>query len=147
MTNYFVLQAIYFASISLGLIGCSKNIQTIELGKTSRAELLLYRGEPQAIEKPQSSIEVMVYDKDLKYQISDNLVTHSMRNPTEAELHFLYWQNKFKNCETQLIEQASDPSAHMLPNKEFKCDSLGLSIIYDPNVDQVIRIIEYAQKN
>lgn len=134
-----------FSLMLIFAIACGERSTRIKYGSTSRAALVSLKGEPQSIEKPISNAEVLIYADDEKYQISQDVVVAGFRNPSNDERSLLYWRHQFKDCSTSFKEMQK-PDTHLHALKELTCAKSGLSVIYDPNVDRVTRVVEHAEE-
>jgi|688.fasta_scaffold1085508_1 hypothetical protein len=134
-----------FSLMLIFAISCGERNTRIKYGSTSRAALVSLKGEPQTIERPISTAEVLIYENDEKYQISQEVVVAGFRNPAKDERSLLYWRHQFKDCVTSFKEMQK-PDNHLHALKELSCAKSGLSVIYDPNVDQVTRVVEHAEE-
>ncbi|MBY0517107.1 MAG: hypothetical protein K2P81_09375 [Bacteriovoracaceae bacterium] len=141
----------YFKSSFVVLIvlasACGAPKQSVQFGKTTKAGLIEMKGEPESTEKPvaKSDLSVLVYEEDQKFQIENDLVVAGFRKPVNDETSLLYWRHKFKNCQTS-FQELKKLDNHLRPEKELKCEKTGVSVIYDPNSDQVTRIVEQAHE-
>ncbi len=129
----------------LTLAACGAKKEGIRYGETTKAALVSEVGEPISVESPRPSVEILKYDGDQKYQVQSDLVVAGFRNPQSEEKALLYWRHKFKDCKTEFTELA-ETKTHLKAEKQLRCASLGLSVIYDPNIDQVTRIVESAHE-
>jgi len=131
-----------------GLLSCSGGRSSaVKYGVTTLEQLKAAKGEPHSIQTAtaQQPQQVLVYADDEKYQVENNVVTTSFRNPTDEESSLLFWRHKFKECVTSYTEIPGPPDAHTPAQMELKCPAQGLSAVYDPHTDAVIRVVEYAQ--
>ena len=129
-----------------GLASCADPAPQIRYGETTKAALVSEKGQPQSTERPQGrEVELLVYPDNQKYQISRDVVVAGFRDPSSEERSLLYWRHQWKDCATSFTDLAA-PESHLRPEKELKCPASGLSVIYDPNIDQVTRVVEHAQK-
>lgn len=126
--------------------GCADSKAPIKYGETTKAALLSDKGQPVSAEKPlaNSTTEILVYPDNQKYQVSNDVVVAGFREPSADEKSLLYWRHRFKDCPTT-FEALNEPANHLHPEKELKCARDGVSVIYDPNTDQVTRVVEHAQ--
>ena len=127
------------------LMGCADSSSKIRYGETTKAALIAEKGQPTATEKPGGLVagEILIYGEEQKYQVSRDVVVAGFRNPTSEERSLLYWRHQLKDCATTFLDVAAADS-HLRPEKELKCAALGLSVIYDPNIDQVTRVVEHV---
>jgi hypothetical protein len=128
-------------------VACGAPKQSIQYGKTTKSALVEMKGEPESVERPidKSDISVLVYEENQKFQISNDLVVASFRMPVSDETSLLFWRHKFKDCPTSFLDLKKADN-HLKAEKEFKCEKTGISVIYDPNSDQVTRIVEQAHE-
>lgn len=144
------MRLMLFMALSLGLLGCSGPKRSeVKFGLTTAAQLKESKGEPvslQSLDKEQVG-QVLVYPKNEKFQINkEEIVVASFRDPTENERSLLYWRHQFQGKETSFSEIKTTAESHTGPEMELKCPSLGVSVIYDPNVDAVVRVVEHASQ-
>lgn len=134
----------YSVLLTLAL-ACGEKSQSIRYGETTRAALITEKGEPERVEKPIEASEVLVYPDNQKFQVTNDVVTAGFRDPSPEETSLLYWRHRFQTCTTSFNElQKSD--THLKALKELSCPSEGTSVIYDPNTDQIIRVVNHAEK-
>ena len=137
-----------YVFVLLALAGaCADSKAPIRYGETTKAALLADRGQPSEAQKPLpgKDTEVLVYHDNQKYQVTNDVVVAGFREPSSDERSLLYWRHRFKDCPTTFVA-LNKPTSHLHPEKELKCDRDGMSVIYDPNTDQVTRVVEHAQK-
>jgi hypothetical protein len=127
-------------------MSCSGQSPLVEFGKTSRSQLKSQLGEPQRVENPAPKVEVLVYEDNKKFQIQEDTVVAGFREPTEEEKVLLYWRHQFRDCATTTTELAKPAESHLQAEKQLSCEAQGISVIYDPNIDQVTRVVEHAKK-
>lgn len=129
----------------LTAVSCAEQVRSVQFGKTSKRELQAQMGEPIKVENPLPQVEVLSFEGDSKYQIQDDIVTAGFRNPNEEEKSLLYWRHAFRDCQTTFTELSKPKDSHLHAEKQLSCIELGLSVIYDPNVDQVTRVVDHAK--
>lgn len=130
------------------LASCGNKVteSVVTVGKTSFNELKSLMGEPKRIDKDKNDTKlVAVYSDDQKYQVENQVVVAQFRAPYEAEKSFLYWKHFCRNEETTLRDLESKKETHQKPEQEFSCKASKVTVIYDPNIDQIVRVINYAQ--
>jgi len=127
---------------------CADSKAPITYGKTTKAALMADRGSPESTEKPieGSPVEMLVYEDGEKYQVSGDVVVAGFKRPSEEESSLLYWRHKLKDCPTTFEVIGDQAASHLHAEKELKCARDGISVIYDPNVDKVVRVVEHAEK-
>lgn len=118
------------------------------LGLTSKKELQAQLGEPLKTElTPQTKKEILTYENEIKYQVDNEVVVAKFRNPkNENEKSFIFWRHQFRGKKTTLRNVPSTLKTDLKPEQEYICLEEGITIIYDPNSDQVVRIYEYEKK-
>ncbi|MFP5490696.1 MAG: hypothetical protein ACLGG0_04305 [Bacteriovoracia bacterium] len=126
-------------------MACGEKSTRVKYGLMTKAALISEKGEPQSVEKPTSTAEVLVYADNQKYQVSKDVVIAGLRDPSVEERSLLYWRHQFKDCSTTFKEMKK-PDNHLHASKELSCAKLGLSVVYDPNIDQVTRVVEHAEE-
>jgi hypothetical protein len=127
---------------------CADSKAPITYGSTTKAALVAEKGAPQASEKPiaGSPVEMLVYENGEKYQVSGDVVVAGFKEPLEEESSLLYWRHKLKDCPTTFEVIGDQAASHLHAEKELKCARDGISVIYDPNIDKVVRVVEHAKK-
>jgi hypothetical protein len=125
--------------------GQAKNIF---LGLTTKKELKQEQGEPLKIEQVSSGKkEILIYPEDVKYQVEDEIVVAKFRTPqTDEEKSLIYWRQKFKNKKLTVSEIKVEKQSHLKPEQEMIWAEMGVTVVYDPNIDLVVRIFEYEAK-
>ncbi len=110
------------------------------------SQLVAEKGEPSEKEAtPMKDVTIFKYDNNEKYQVKGEIVTNKFRDPTTDERSLQYWKHKFKDCETtdMKIAEVTDDT---IPESEFKCGKLGLSVIYTEGSGFVSRVVEHEKK-
>ena len=90
-------------------------------------------------------MEVLSFKDNQKFQIQNDVVMAGFRNPTEEEKSLIYWKHALRDCETTYTELFKPKDSHLKAEKQLSCAELGVSVIYDPNVDQVTRVVDHAK--
>lgn len=137
-------------ALFLGLLSCSgPKSNGVKFGVTTAAQLKESKGEPvslQPLDEGQVG-QVLIYPENEKFQINkDDIVVASFRGPTANERSLLYWRHKFQGKETSFKEINSISQSHSAKEMEFKCPSLGESVIYDLNLDVIVRVVEHESQ-
>jgi hypothetical protein len=128
-------------------VSCAPKPSKLRFGVTTKSELIELKGEPLDETKfSQQSVEVLTFENDEKYQIKKDVVESSWRRPTEEEKSLLHWKYKYKNeaVDFKPYEDGKQKS-HEDRTVQYLLDNKGLTIVYDPQIDQVVRVLEYAQ--
>ncbi|MFP5457272.1 MAG: hypothetical protein ACLGG7_00940 [Bacteriovoracia bacterium] len=133
----------YSVLLTLAL-ACGERSQSIRFGETTRAALITEKGEPERVEKPIEASEVLVYPDNQKFQVTNDIVTAGFRDPSPEEASLLYWRHRFKDCATT-FKELQKSETHVRALKELSCPTEGVSVLYDPNTDQVIRVVNHAE--
>jgi hypothetical protein len=125
-------------------VACGNKSKTIKYGEITSADLVALKGEPIK-EEPLSSpnSKMFIYENNEKYQINDGVVVNSFRTPVGDERMLIHWKHKYSDCTFQ-ITKLDQKVLHQKVEEEHKCVSAGVSVIYDPNIEQVVRVVEYA---
>lgn len=126
-------------------VSCAEQVRTVHYGKTSKRELQTQMGEPIKVENPLPQVEVLSFEDNSKYQIQNDIVTAGFRNPSEEEKSLLHWRHILRDCQTTFTELSKPKDSHLQAEKQLSCSELGISVIYDPNVDQVTRVVDHAK--
>lgn len=126
------------------LVACGNKSKSIKYGEITSADLVAIKGEPikeEALSTPDS--KMYIYEDNEKYQIKNDVVVNSFRTPVGDEKMLIHWKHKYSTCIFE-ISQLDQKVLHQKPEQEHKCVSAGISLIYDPNIEQVVRVVEYA---
>ena len=134
-----------FLILSFLLSSCGPGPFKLDFGKLSSKDLKSQMGEPVRVETNQDGKEVYVYPEEQKFQVNDEIVEAKYRKPTPQEEYLLYWRHKFKKKKTVLKRLPVPKDSHLMAEQELSCPEEGITIIYDPNIDKVVRIFEYAK--
>jgi hypothetical protein len=124
---------------------CGPGPLKLSLGKLSSKDLKTQMGEPVRIESNQDGKEVYVYPEEQKFQVNGETVEAKYRKPSPEEEFLLYWRHKFKKKKTVLKRLPIPKDSHVMAEQELSCPEEGITIIYDPNIDKVTRVYEYAK--
>jgi hypothetical protein len=91
--------------------------------------------------------EVVTTASDEKYFLKDHRVVSSSRRPKSLEQRLMYWRVYFQgHLYREEVIPGHDRRAHSLPFRQLACDSLGMGVLYDPNIEQVMRVFYYGKK-
>jgi hypothetical protein len=136
--NIFILLAL--------LVSCSKHeMQEIIPGETTITEAIDILGEPMEVKTSSfNARDEMFHFEQGVLQVEKKQVKVIFRNPIEEEEKNLqYWREQHK-------ESSSTWNALRAPSGlgqfELKYPSEGVAVIFDSNIDKVIRIIKYEPK-
>lgn len=128
-------------------VSCAANKRETHYGKTTVPELILLKGEPLKEEAiPVKDGKIFLYSDNLKFQIKNNVVTHSYRNPTNDESTLIFWKHAFKNCNPTNEKISQKNNGHELIEFLMKCDAQGIGVVYLADSETVLRVIEYEKK-
>ncbi len=127
------MRSFLFLTMLFVLNSCGQKHLSVKYGKTTKAALISMQGPPLKEED-----SVLYYPDDLRYQVESNIVTTGFRTPHEEEKELLYWQRKFKECET--YEKKISPE-----ERELGCPKAGISIVYVCGSEFISRIVEYEK--
>ncbi len=122
------------------LIACAEK-RSIKPGMTSRSALVEIKGEPLKTEEVPSG-EVLTYKDNEKFQVSDDKVSASFRDPTGDERNVLFWRHQFRECDSKEIPLSEET----IPEMELSCATMGKSVVFVKNSGKVTRISEYERK-
>jgi hypothetical protein len=129
--------------VLLFVAACSAEKSRVQVGVTSAAQLVEQLGSPQSIEAPAPGVQSYVFEQDVKYQVQDEVVVAQMREPVGEETSLIYWRHQFRDCATTFAPLGSS-DGHLEELMELACPEKGLKIIYDPNVEKVVRVVQHA---
>lgn len=130
----------------LALAACGVKHTPIDYGKTTVSDLIAAKGEPiedKAV--PVEDSKMLIYPKNEKFQVKDNIVHYGFKEPSGDERTLLYWKHKFRDCDTT-TRQISKHQGHQLPEYELNCRAQGITVIYTENSEFVSRIVEHEKK-
>ena len=126
--------------IFLLLIACGEK-KSVEPGITSRGSLIKIKGEPLKTEQVPSG-EILTYKENEKFQVTENKVSASFRDPSGEERNVLFWRHHFRECEVKEVPLSEEA----IPEIELSCASFGKSVVFVKNSGKVTRISEYERK-
>lgn len=127
------MRSLLFLYMFFVLLSCGQKHLSVKYGKTTKASLISMQGPPL---KEEAS--VLFYPNDLRFQVESNIVTTGFRTPHEEEKELLYWQRRFKECET--YEKKISPE-----ERELGCPKAGVSVVYVGGSEFVSRVVEYEK--
>ena len=126
---------------------CAANKREAQFGKTTTAELVVLKGQPLEEETiPLEGAKILIYEDDEKFQVENDVVTHSFRNPTTDESNLIYWKHAYKGCAATNEVISKETDGHQLVEYLMKCDAEGTGVIYKDQSDKISRIIQYEKK-
>lgn len=127
--------------------GRSRPESKIQLGQSTRAQVVEEKGEEGKEEKipVKDAVSVSFSDGD-RIQFKNDIAVVRFSEAVGDEKSLLWWKHKFKDCATTTTTLEHVKHAHVLPEKEFKCASEGLSIIFYEGSDVVVRVVEIEKK-
>jgi hypothetical protein len=132
---------------NLVLSSCGTKSSPINMGVTTRSELVAIKGEPIREDSiPVKDGQLLVFSDEEKYQLSGDVVVHSFRNPKGDESLVIFWKHKFKDCLTTIKKISPLVNSHTPPEIEYACPEQGLTVIYSEGSDSISRILEYEKK-
>ena len=128
-------------------VSCAANKKEAQYGKTTVPELIILKGEPLKEEPiPVEGGKILIYEDNEKFQIKNNVVTHSFRNPTVDESNLIYWKHAFKDCDSTTTVISEITSGHELAEFLMKCDAMGIGVVYFDRSEVILRVMEYEKK-
>lgn len=125
------------------LAACSAEKSRVKVGLTSSAQLVEQMGQPQRVDEPATGVQSFVYPNESKFQVQEGVVVAEMREPVGEEVSLIYWRHQFRDCTTSFNSLGSSDD-HSESLMELACPSMGLKIIYDENIERVIRVVHHA---
>lgn len=132
----------------LSACGDKATTKVVQLGRTTLSELKTLLGEPKRVDTFKtpalSSSQIVVYNENQKYQVEDDKVVATFRAPFEQEKSLLYWKHRCRNERTTFRSLKRKVDNHLKAEQEFACKQSRITVIYDPNVDKVVRVINYG---
>lgn len=130
--------------LSLFLVSCGNKSKSTKYGEMLVSDLVASKGEPEKKETLSGAErEMYVYEDNEKFQIEKGIVVNSFRTPHGDEKMLIHWKHKYPDCRFE-IKKLDQKVIHQKVEEEYKCLSAGISVIYDPNIEQVVRVVEYA---
>jgi hypothetical protein len=121
------------------LISCGEK-QSIRIGESTKADIVQLKGEPlKTVAVP--SGEVLTYKDNEKFQITDNKLAGTFRDPVGDEKNVLFWRHTFRDCDTS--EKAL--SQETIPEIELACAKKGQSVVFLKGSGKILRISEYER--
>lgn len=123
---------------------CGNKSKSIRYGEMTTSDLVALKGEPLKEEKlsgPDS--KMFIYEGNEKFQLKSDVVVSSFRRPVGDEKMLIYWKHKYSDCVFE-VAKLNQKVLHLKVEEEHKCVKAGVSVIYDPNIEQVVRVVEYA---
>lgn len=140
------MRSILLLSLLLTVSCGAKKSSSFKYGSTHRSELVALKGEPEREEDVPAGGKMLIYAGDEKFQLKDDVVVNSFKNPEGDEKLLLFWKHKFKDCNTVRTELKRIKGAHTPPEIELSCPEQGLSVIYTEGSDVISRVVEYEKK-
>lgn len=138
------------SSIILALLllsACGAKKSTFVMGQTTRSDLVAVKGEPLKEEViPVEGGKVMIYDNNEKYQLKNDVVVNSYKDPSKEQSLLIFWKHEFKECLTTLKKLPEAPMAHTPPEWELSCPEQGVGVVYLEGSDIISRVVENAKK-
>lgn len=145
MKQSIMLFCLLFLFVSCGGAN-SGSVKKKKYGILTVSELISEKGEALSIVKSDTpNVEFYNYENEEKYQIDKGIVVSSFREPAGDEKTLIYWKHKYSDCAIQVNALSQKSDTHTRPDEEYRCASEGVSLIYNPNIEQVVRVVEYAE--
>jgi|GEM_PF-1432348 len=151
-----------FFGLSVVVLGaCSQGPVTLVSPPTPPAKSSFQTEDAQALSKKlessgrleatQSSTlqrdAAVVREKDgTRHFIKNGKTLSRMRAPKDSETSLQYWRHQFQG-ETQIespLARNAGQAVHGQALLELRAPKRGLAVIYDPETDRVVEVIEYA---
>lgn len=123
----------------LALSACTQSSQ-IELGKSTESQLQSSMG-PEASKATNGTSTTYFYESQESYQVDQGIVRGHYRKPQKQETSLNYWLNIWAGHNKVYSKRGEEPVAEL----EITEASTGNSIVFDPRVQQVIRVMEYKK--
>lgn len=125
--------------------------KVVLVGTTTFKELKSMFGEPKRVDTVKipavAASQVAVYSESQKYQIENDKVVAEFRAPYENEKSFLYWKHLCRHEKTTWRSLRRKVDNHLKAEEEFSCKQSRITVVYDPNVDKIVRVINYGVKH
>lgn len=132
-------------NLGLTLVSCGDKAKdkVASVSGTTVSQLKKLFGQPKRVDSIDNQ-QVFVYSEDKKYQVVNEKVVAEFRAPFDEEKSLLYWKHFCRDEETTLLDLERKNENHQKPEQEFSCKTSKVTVIYDPNVDKVVRVINYG---
>jgi hypothetical protein len=141
------MRSFVLTGMLLLLTSCGPGATSFDKRLVTRSDVIAEKGEPLMEESiPVSQGKMMIYPGQEKFQLADEKVTHSFKDPKGSEGNLIFWQHRFKDCETVTRQLPQPQGSHTPPEIELACPALGTTIIYTEGSGAVSRIINYESK-
>lgn len=138
---------IFYYLISILVAACGDKVKqdVIQIKKSTINDLKSALGQPKRIDvdPKDNSKKIHVYSEENKYQTENDVVTAKYRAPEGEEKKLLYWKHFCKDHHFKLNSIPKKEKDHSLEKLEGNCKEKGITIIYDQDLDQVSRVVEY----
>jgi hypothetical protein len=79
--------------------------------------------------------------QEKEFQVEGEMVVSSVRLPRGDEIYLQYWLQKLQGYPCEWNKKS--PDLHEETYQQYKCAEDGLSLVYDPQTDRVIKVVEY----
>ncbi len=130
-----------FIIFLLLFISCSRDNSGSQLkpGLTTLNSLFENHDEPlNVIPASRPDQEIFVYE-NMSVQVDDQMVRAVYRNPASNEKNLQFWRHKYRTLEPSFKPVARTDEQFW----QLKYNQQGINIIYNSQLDEVVRIIEY----
>ena len=132
--------------VLMSFAACGVKHSSVDYGNTTVSDLVAQKGEPiKEMDIPVKGSRILLFEKNEKYQVKNDIVTHGFKDPKGDEKTLIYWKHKFKDCDSE-TRKISETKGHDLPEYELKCPHEGLTVIYTEGSEFVSRVIEHEKK-
>lgn len=141
------LSALFLAMPALN--GCAKvDVQKVIPGQDTEQKVVKLFGPP--VERQESTLKpgvaLLKYGDDTQFQVEKGLITGTMRPPVGGEITLQYWRHEWRGRE-QVYEPAQGGNdAHGPQTYVLKAPALGASVVYDPQLDRVTKVVRYGAR-
>jgi hypothetical protein len=123
----------------------------VKPGKTTVSQLKATLGAPSRTDASSLRPSAMIYEypNHQTYQVEHGTVVAKNRPPEPQEVTLQYWRHTWqaKGVATRYEEVPGSMDPHGHAQYQLTAPSLKTSVIYDPNRDRVVRVVEYGAPN
>ncbi|HXH31039.1 MAG TPA: hypothetical protein VNJ01_09525 [Bacteriovoracaceae bacterium] len=128
------------------VISCGDKNPTSVIGAHGN-NLIETHGDPIRIDPlPLTNSSMFIYPGNRKFQLQNNTVTNSYRDPQGDETTVLFWKHKFKKCQTELVRVMAEKPSHRNLPVELRCPDQGIGVIFSEGSDLVSRVVEFEKE-
>ena len=140
-----ITKVVVIFTIILASTSCTRRFKVAKVipGKTTTSQALEFLDEPRYFEKSSFNRgqEVLIWD-DVTIQAQNDLVTAVHRKPASHEASLQFWRQHYK-ASTQKFNRVKPRLENGEHIWQLDLPEHGINVIYDENIDQVVKVIYY----